>query len=374
MKLIAIFLACTLIITGSNTLYAQHESIVDGFVFSSANINGNTSPPSANLSASQSFSVSFQYRIWDDDNPNAIWYISVGIDTLPQVVAYNGIPGYYPGNSGTATVNLTAPSTSGTYQIRLCASPSVSQSQAFQNYRDVYRTLAYQAGAIGKISVGGSNTSMHPVFYSWAHQSSGTTSITFTTSYQLWDNSNPSAIWYIIAGLDSMPQQVVYTGIPGTAPGVTNTNVTRTLNNYGSQGVRQVYLWAIPAINQSTAFANYRSGWANGRSQAGSGDGLIVTAVQEKSSEIPLNISLSQNYPNPFNPTTTIEFSLPRSSYASLSVYNTLGEEVAKLMAQNLQAGSYKADWNAPNFPSGVYFYRFTADNFTSTKKLLLLK
>ena len=89
---------------------------------------------------------------------------------------------------------------------------------------------------------------------------------------------------------------------------------------------------------------------------------------------IPSTFSLEQNYPNPFNPTTTIEFALPHQSMVHLAVYNLLGEEVAVLANQTLEAGSYSVVFNANHLPSGFYFYRLVADDFTQTKKCLLVE
>jgi hypothetical protein len=86
------------------------------------------------------------------------------------------------------------------------------------------------------------------------------------------------------------------------------------------------------------------------------------------------HFDLSQNYPNPFNPSTTIQFSIPAEEFVSLSVFNSLGEKVSTLVSENLNAGTYKYDWNAADLPSGIYFYSLTADNFKQTKKLILMK
>ena len=88
----------------------------------------------------------------------------------------------------------------------------------------------------------------------------------------------------------------------------------------------------------------------------------------------PKNFNLLQNFPNPFNPVTTIRFSLPYSCDITLKIYNTVGEEVATLVNNELSSGSYKIDWDASNFASGVYFYRLHAGEFTETKKLILLR
>jgi len=83
---------------------------------------------------------------------------------------------------------------------------------------------------------------------------------------------------------------------------------------------------------------------------------------------------LKQNYPNPFNPTTNIEFSIPQSSNVKLVIYNQLGQTVATLVNERLSAGGYSVDWDAKGLPSGVYFYRISAGDFTQTRKLLLTK
>lgn len=89
---------------------------------------------------------------------------------------------------------------------------------------------------------------------------------------------------------------------------------------------------------------------------------------------IPSDYSLSQNYPNPFNPATNIKFSVPKSGAIKLNVYDITGKEVADIFNGKLNAGEYKVDFNASGLPSGVYFYRLTAEEFSSTKKMILVK
>ena len=84
--------------------------------------------------------------------------------------------------------------------------------------------------------------------------------------------------------------------------------------------------------------------------------------------------SLSQNYPNPFNPVTNIKFSIPTGSVVKLTVFDITGREVATLINQNLNAGSYTADFDASKLSSGIYFYTITAGDFTDTKKMMLVK
>ncbi len=99
----------------------------------------------------------------------------------------------------------------------------------------------------------------------------------------------------------------------------------------------------------------------------------ILTGVEDLGG-VPLVYSLEQNYPNPFNPSTKIEFSIPATSQVELKIYSILGQEVTTLVNETLKVGKHSVRFDAGNFASGVYFYRLTAGDFVSTKKMLLLK
>ena len=101
---------------------------------------------------------------------------------------------------------------------------------------------------------------------------------------------------------------------------------------------------------------------------------MPVLGIEPVSNEIPEKFSLEQNYPNPFNPVTNIVFEIPKSSFVNLKVYDALGREIETLVSQQMQAGKYNADWNAENYPSGVYFYRLVTDNFSESNKMVLVK
>jgi len=89
----------------------------------------------------------------------------------------------------------------------------------------------------------------------------------------------------------------------------------------------------------------------------------------------PSDFHLSQNYPNPFNPATVISFNIPESSeLVHLRVYDILGREAAVLLNGEMNAGFHKVEWNASDFPSGIYFYRIDAGKYSETKKMMLLK
>ena len=90
-------------------------------------------------------------------------------------------------------------------------------------------------------------------------------------------------------------------------------------------------------------------------------------------SEIPTEYSIS-NYPNPFNPTTTVNYQLPQNGFVTIKVFDVLGKEVATLVNENKSAGYYNANFDASKLTSGVYIYTITANNFTLSKKMLLVK
>lgn len=99
-----------------------------------------------------------------------------------------------------------------------------------------------------------------------------------------------------------------------------------------------------------------------------------VTAIQQTGTSIPESFSLSQNFPNPFNPVTSINFDIPISSFTKLTVFDQIGREVEILVNEQLSPGSYKYEWDAADFPSGIYFYKLQAGEFSETKKMVLLK
>ena len=90
--------------------------------------------------------------------------------------------------------------------------------------------------------------------------------------------------------------------------------------------------------------------------------------------QIPKKYSLAQNYPNPFNPSTVIRYGIPNSGLVTLKIYNVLGREVATLINKYQQAGRYEISFNASELASGIYFYRLHSNNYTSIKKMILLK
>lgn len=89
---------------------------------------------------------------------------------------------------------------------------------------------------------------------------------------------------------------------------------------------------------------------------------------------MPTSYSLSQNYPNPFNPSTNVAYDVPKASHVTLEVFNVLGQRVASLVDQEMEAGSYIVEFDGSSISSGIYFYRLNAGDFTETKKMVMVK
>lgn len=101
---------------------------------------------------------------------------------------------------------------------------------------------------------------------------------------------------------------------------------------------------------------------------------LFSVGINNISELIPDKFALYQNYPNPFNPRTVIRFEAPVSGNVSLKVYNINGKEIAEIINEKLNAGTYETDFDGTGLTSGVYFYQMKAGNFTDTRRMILIK
>ncbi len=110
--------------------------------------------------------------------------------------------------------------------------------------------------------------------------------------------------------------------------------------------------------------------------------GNLSKPLVSNQSQLSEEYVLFENFPNPFNQNTTIQFSVPEPSFIKLEVYNSLGEKIATMVSEELEAGTYSFNWNAKNLPGGIYFYRIEADYpstgsvkvFQQVKKMTLLR
>ncbi len=177
------------------------------------------------------------------------------------------------------------------------------------------------------------------------------------TTRLVWSNAATATSYRIQVSTDS-------TFATSQLDSTTTNNVDSIQVPAGKLNNNVKYYWHVSAINVggSSAYSvkfNFTTS---------------LTGVSQNNNEIPKVFKLYNNYPNPFNPTSTIKFDVPLASDVKMLVYNTLGQEVSTLVNAHLGAGSYSVQWDASNFPSGVYFYKITAGNFTDIHKMILVK
>ncbi len=173
---------------------------------------------------------------------------------------------------------------------------------------------------------------------------------------------NPLLVWQSSATATSYHVQVsdnsVFVGM------VVDTMVADTTLRLSARAANSTYYWRVSGVNQYGASDYSASGFVTGD--------LISTV--ETNNDVPKDFSLSQNYPNPFNPSTNFELRVASSEFVSVKVLDVLGREVATLVNEQRQPGTYSVRWSASGLPSGVYFYRLRAGEFVETKKMILAK
>jgi hypothetical protein len=101
---------------------------------------------------------------------------------------------------------------------------------------------------------------------------------------------------------------------------------------------------------------------------------LTPASAEQINNVVPQNFQLEQNYPNPFNPSTTIRYSIPEASFATVKVYDMLGNEVVTLVNEEQHAGEYEVEFDASHLSSGIYFYKLQTAYYVETKKMILMK
>ncbi len=121
-------------------------------------------------------------------------------------------------------------------------------------------------------------------------------------------------------------------------------------------------------------FIDALHGWAFGANGAILKFNISSIGIKPISGNIPIKDNLSQNYPNPFNPSTRIEYNLSRTSRVKIVLYDVLGKEIRVLLDDMEQPGKHSVNFSSDGLSSGVYFYKLIATNYTSTKKMVILK
>lgn len=101
---------------------------------------------------------------------------------------------------------------------------------------------------------------------------------------------------------------------------------------------------------------------------------FLAIGINIISTGVPVKTILNQNYPNPFNPNTSITFDISEKNFTTIEIFNSAGQTIDRPVNSELQPGSYKLDWDASKFPSGIYFYTLRTADFIKTNKMILVK
>ena len=174
--------------------------------------------------------------------------------------------------------------------------------------------------------------------------------------------SSPASHNYTTTDWKDVNNGVIGAG-SGFAARTTNGGQSWLVYNTGGSAV-----WSVRMVHPDTIWAAQAFGFVHKFMRG-------VTSVIEWRNEVPMAFLLRQNYPNPFNPATTIEFSLPKSGFVSLKIFDITGKEISSAINMSLNPGIVKYDFNGSNLSSGVYFYSLLVDNVRlDTKKMILIK
>jgi len=208
-----------------------------------------------------------------------------------------------------------------------------------------------------------------------------------------WDNApSPGSYENLIGNVGSgaLPVELISFNASFNMDNVELHWQTQTeVNNYGFNVERSITNkdWATLSFIEGNGNSNSpkyydftdnditKSGNYNYRLKQIDNDGTFeYSKIVSVNVSLPDNYYLSQNYPNPFNPETKIDFSIPQKQMVTLRIYNTIGEQVAELLNEEKDAGSYSVTFDGSNLTSGIYIYRLTTQNFVMNKKMTLLK
>lgn len=125
--------------------------------------------------------------------------------------------------------------------------------------------------------------------------------------------------------------------------------------------------WVLASAGSSSKYSVLNTVVISGTTQS-------ATSVKSAGAALPVKFELSQNYPNPFNPSTQIKFSLNRSGYTTLKIFDILGHEVATLVSEVKDAGVHTASFNASHLPSGIYLSVLSSGGMKQTNRMVLMK
>ncbi len=289
------------------------------------------------------------------------WTQMTGIDTSNTItaLAVSSNPAnilYYGTDNGTVFKVISA-------NVGLPVSINVTSNNFPPGY---VNCIAVDPSNADNVMVDFSNYSVQSIFYSTDGGNSWTAVSGNLEQFPDGSGNGPSVRSVRI--LDLNGSKIYYAGTSTGLYATTDLNGMSTVwTQQGAANIGMVDVEAIDARDNdgTVAVGTFGAGVFSTK--------VLATGVQSQNN-VPLAFSLSQNYPNPFNPSTIIKYSIAKPELVKLSVYNILGQQVVSLINKEQQAGNYEVDFDASKFSSGVYLYRLDAGNFTSVKKMILIK
>jgi len=218
-------------------------------------------------------------------------------------------------------------------------------------YNEMIGLAAGDNGVIYKTITGGENTPIAPTLIS---PSNNSINVSLT----------PTLFWSTVTGATSynvlVSSMITFGNIIDSATVTTNQ---RTIPS-GKLNIASTYYWKVCAIN------TYGAGpWSEVWNFS-----TILTDIKQIGTETPNFYRLYNNYPNPFNPMTKIRYDLPKNGFLKLVVFDVQGKEIETLVNMYQSAGMYEVLFDASEYASGVYYYRLTTDEFSETRKMILMK
>jgi Secretion system C-terminal sorting domain/Photosynthesis system II assembly factor YCF48 len=200
--------------------------------------------------------------------------------------------------------------------------------------------------------------------FEWNEKVSGTTENLYDVKFK---NANEGAV----AGANGV--------VRFTSDGGTTWNEDKFLSGLTQKDIISFTL--VDSNTVSSLTVNNYNKYRKNSNRAGADSSFFLSVstepfvgVDDEENTTIKQYKLEQNYPNPFNPSTKINYSLSQFGLVTLKVYDLLGKEVSTLVNEEKNAGNYEVNFNGIGLPSGIYFYKLTAGNFTETKKLVLIK
>ncbi len=319
---------------------------------------------------------------WDDQANYPIYVTVQNIDSNPDTVYVNGSTAF-------TTITLTGTASSGSGYIRIKGSNTALANkvwidnvnfdddtqnndyvEAFETDADISNWSHFDEGNVYTSetwnSTGGVGGSGALELGDGGYDLLDKHEITATvgTNYKLtldiktenWDDQTNYPIYVTVQNIDSNPDTVYVNG--------STSFTTITLSGTASAGSGYIRI-----KGSNTALAN--KVWID---NVNFDDNYAPSSINDTKSGIVRQFNLLQNYPNPFNPTTTIPFEISKASNVRIRVFDMAGKKVADLCDEFFQTGKHEISFNASNLSSGIYFYSIQADNFTTTRKMTILK